>query len=536
LDDYSPCTTPTKISLSLSMTSIQTTESTLSLEESSSSDDDDAGDGDDGGGDGSGDDGVGDDGAGDDGGDCDDGGDDAGDAGDDDDEGSSHHEEAGPTSPVSSKEEEREPKEEERERASPIPTKAQSLRDKRRMMEAQHAEQKAKPRGDDDGGDDDGDDHDDNEGNSHHEEAGPTSPVISKEEERERASPIPTRAQSLRDKRRMMEAQHAEQKAKPRSMLALSPPKSPFSPTAGKRKMLTFRKNNKSENARSNRMIERLTEAEKQIEIKINEIATVEQEPGKQRMRAIQERAELKLRVSQIENTRKFYQQRLLTNSTGPVPMEILKVISDLPKYIPRQITLKEELAAFVKNLRETDPEEAALMFQEIRDWQDTEESALEVGVKAPDFSLRSRSGKMVDSHDLRRRSRLIVVFYHDVNSTMCKMNLTALERLRATFEREGAQLLAIGFEADTQNTASETGATFPLLADEAGIVATKFGIIRTEEFPILSTFILDTNGYILWKYVNCDYTQRPEPMDILEALPSQSKRRLKFFRRHDSH
>jgi peroxiredoxin len=96
--------------------------------------------------------------------------------------------------------------------------------------------------------------------------------------------------------------------------------------------------------------------------------------------------------------------------------------------------------------------------------------------------------------------------------------------------------LLAIGFEADTQNTASETGATFPLLADEAGIVATKFGIIRTEEFPILSTFILDTNGYILWKYVNCDYTQRPEPMDILEALPSQSKRRLKFFRRHDSH
>jgi peroxiredoxin len=321
----------------------------------------------------------------------------------------------------------------------------------------------------------------------------------------------------------------------PKSPYSPRPLKSAFSPTAAKRKLLSFRKNSKSENARSNRMIERLTEAEKQMEIKINELATVKQEPGKRRMRAIQERAELKLRMSQIENTRHFYQQRLLPHSTGPVPMEILKVISDLPKYQPRQITLKEELDAFVKNLRETDPEEAALMFQEIRDWEDTEELALEVGVKAPDFCLSSHSGNMVDSHALRRRSRLIVVFYHDVNSVMCKMNLTALERLHATFEREGAQLLAIGFEADTQKTASETGATFPLLADEAGIIATKFGIIRTEEFPILSTFVIDTNGAILWKYVNSDYTQRPEPMDILEALPSQTKRRLKFFRRHDS-
>lgn len=392
---------------------------------------------------------------------------------------------------------------------------------------------------DDDAGDDDS--------SSQHGSVPPAPPMVIRTEERDQLSPLPSRAQSLRDRRRMMEIQHVEQKD--RSLQSLSDstrtastanrdrtPKSPFSPTSSsKRKLLSFRRNNKSEDARSNRMIERLTEAENQLEVRITELTVLRQEPGKRRIRAMQERAELKLRMSQIEKTRNFYHQRVQTKSNGPVPMDILKVISDLPKYQPRQQTLTEELDAFVKNLRERDPEEAALMFQEIRDWEDTEELALDVGTTAPDFCLPSHDGKIVDSSALRRRSRLIVVFYHDVNSAMCKMNLTALERLRATFEREGAQLLAIGFEADTQHTANETGAKFPLLADAAGIVATKFGIIRTEEFPILSTFIIDTNGEVLWKYVNRDYTKRPEPIDILEALPSQTKRRLKFFRRQDS-
>eukprot|EP00957_Ditylum_brightwellii_P187983 14311782-Ditylum_brightwellii.AAC.1 len=80
-------------------------------------------------------------------------------------------------------------------------------------------------------------------------------------------------------------------------------------------------------------------------------------------------------------------------------------------------------------------------------------------------------------------------------------MNLIALQWLHKTFEREGAKLIAIGFEEDTKDTAKETEVTFPLLVDEVGILATKFGIIRGEELPILSTFFIDCDGTILWRY-----------------------------------
>ncbi|CAJ1959101.1 unnamed protein product [Cylindrotheca closterium] len=357
-----------------------------------------------------------------------------------------------------------------------------------------------------------------------------------------------SKAQSIRERRRMMEAWHTEQKSKSVMSVGSSSAASvsPFSPssknkkvTLGTRKSSSLsagqRKGTKDEMARYQRMVVRIVDAEKQAQNRIRRLSRGREKDARQRTLAMRERAELKLRLSQMEKARDFYKGLMAANTIQAIPMEILKTINDLPKYQPKpKMTLAEELETYVKTMQKEDPEETGFMYQEIRDWKDSADLALDVGTTAPDFRLyESHSGKQVDSFQLRQQWRIILVFYHDYDSPMCKMNLIALEKLKKTFEGEGAKLVAIGFEADTTDTVEETEVTFPLLADEAGILATRFGIIRGEEMPILSTFIIDNDGSILWKYVNTDYTKRPEPMDILEALPEKrSNKRKSIFRK----
>ncbi|KAL3937170.1 MAG: hypothetical protein SGBAC_007654 [Bacillariaceae sp.] len=363
-----------------------------------------------------------------------------------------------------------------------------------------------------------------------------------------------SKAQSIRERRRLMEAWHTEQKSKSVMSIGtastIEQPLSPFSPSSSKKQKLTLgarktsslavgskRRGTKEEMARYSRMVDRILDAEKQSEKRIRQLSRIRRhKDARERTLAMREGAELKLRVSQMEKARDFYEALIAAKMIEAIPMQILKTINALPKYQPKpKMTLTEELEAHVKLMQKEDPEESGYMFQEIRDWKDSADLALEVGATAPDFVLDSHTGKQVDSKTLRQQWRIILVFYHDYDSPMCKMNLVALQKLKKTFEGEGAKMIGIGFEADTRDTAEETEVTFPLLADEVGILATKFGIIRGEEMPILSTFIIDTDGSILWRYVNKDYTKRPEPMDILEALPEKSKtqrsnkRRLMF-------
>jgi hypothetical protein len=86
----------------------------------------------------------------------------------------------------------------------------------------------------------------------------------------------------------------------------------------------------KADIARAQRTIERLDQAELQLKMKGSEMTTVKYR-GRHRHKLIRQRAETQLRLSQIDVARKFYQRRIAKNSvTGPVPMEILKIVKSV--------------------------------------------------------------------------------------------------------------------------------------------------------------------------------------------------------------
>ncbi len=176
-------------------------------------------------------------------------------------------------------------------------------------------------------------------------------------------------------------------------------------------------------------------------------------------------------------------------------------------------------------------------------------ESSLQVGAKAPAFKLPDQDGKPVSSVELLRQRRLILCFIRGRWDPFCCGQLEAMNEFLPRFGQAGAALVAISPQTVKHSyfMHDQHRLRFPLLSDAGNQVARQFGIVYgvpyTEptnqqdiyrrvfinlpntngdaswELPIPATYILDRDGTVLYASVNPDYTERPEPAEILERL-----------------
>lgn len=58
------------------------------------------------------------------------------------------------------------------------------------------------------------------------------------------------------------------------------------------------------------------------------------------------------------------------------------------------------------------------------------------------------------------------------------------------------------------------------LYVDALKIDLTRFNGDESWELPIPATFVVDTDGMIVYSSADPDYTQRPEPADVVAAIP----------------
>ncbi len=116
--------------------------------------------------------------------------------------------------------------------------------------------------------------------------------------------------------------------------------------------------------------------------------------------------------------------------------------------------------------------------------------------------------------------------------------------------EQAGATLVAISPQIVKQSffMHDQHKLRFPLLSDAGNKIACQFGLTyrvpplqeaiyrrafvnlpftngdESWELPIPATYILDRDGTILYASANEDYTERPEPADIVQKLLAQFK------------
>jgi peroxiredoxin len=169
----------------------------------------------------------------------------------------------------------------------------------------------------------------------------------------------------------------------------------------------------------------------------------------------------------------------------------------------------------------------------------------LSISSKIPAFDLPDHDGKNVSSLQLLARGRLVLCFIRGRWCPFCVGQMEAMNLMVPEVEKAGATLAAISPQTVKQSffMHDQHKLRFPLLSDAANNVASQFRLTyrvpdeqqalyrRTFvnlpyvngddswELPIAATYVIDRDGTVIFASANEDYTDRPEPSDILRAL-----------------
>lgn len=173
--------------------------------------------------------------------------------------------------------------------------------------------------------------------------------------------------------------------------------------------------------------------------------------------------------------------------------------------------------------------------------------NSLAVGAKAPAFTLPDHNGEPVSSEELLGKGRLVLCFFRGRWDPFCCGQMEGMNRVLPEIEGVGASLAAISPQTVKQCffMADQHRLHLPLLSDRGNRVARQFGLVyrvpdeqqaiyrrafinlpftngdENWELPIPATYILDRDGSVLFASAKEDYTERPEPAEILERIRS---------------
>jgi peroxiredoxin len=206
-----------------------------------------------------------------------------------------------------------------------------------------------------------------------------------------------------------------------------------------------------------------------------------------------------------------------------------------------------DEITAQTRNL--VQPERLAVGERAIEELfaSGIETRLLPVGSQAPGFSLPDFSGKVVRSADLLALGPLVINFFRGRWCPYCVTELETWRDLYPGLRERGAMVIGISPQTQRQSdfTAGHHQIPFPLLSDPGCAVASRYGLVwtlpdylqryyrgillnipfvngdETWKLPLPATYVIDQDGKILYAEGHADFRVRPEPEEVLRAIPS---------------
>ena len=171
--------------------------------------------------------------------------------------------------------------------------------------------------------------------------------------------------------------------------------------------------------------------------------------------------------------------------------------------------------------------------------------NALASGEQANNFQLANAKGGETALADLLKSGPVVISFYRGGWCPYCNLEFKALNDSLSTIKSLGANLVGISPELpdNSISTAEKHALEFDVLSDVGNIVARDYGIVMdvpdsmrplylqwgldvpsangddTWELPIPATYVIDSDGTVVFAYVNKNYTERLEPEEIINAL-----------------
>ncbi|MBW4643128.1 MAG: AhpC/TSA family protein [Goleter apudmare HA4340-LM2] len=188
-----------------------------------------------------------------------------------------------------------------------------------------------------------------------------------------------------------------------------------------------------------------------------------------------------------------------------------------------------------------------SLIIQAINELKSTNivDQSIKVGDIIPDFTLPNAFGQPVELQKLLASGPVVISFFRGSWCPFCNLELAALQQALPAIKTLGASLIAISPQAShyTRSTVEKHELRYEVLSDRHNHIAHQFGIVfqipeylRPElqkigyalprangaqpfELPIPATFIVSQEGKVIYAFVDPDYTQRLDPIEIVTIL-----------------
>jgi peroxiredoxin len=174
--------------------------------------------------------------------------------------------------------------------------------------------------------------------------------------------------------------------------------------------------------------------------------------------------------------------------------------------------------------------------------------SILPIGAKIPEINLPDQDGRNVSSSALLAKGRLVLCFIRGRWCPFCVAQMEAMNTILPQIEQAGATLIAISPQTVKQSffMHDQHKLHFPLLSDTGNKLAQKFGLAYTVSdeqktlyqrsfvnlpfingdstwlLPIPATYVIDLDATVIYASANEDYTERPEPRELVRVLGSK--------------
>lgn len=172
---------------------------------------------------------------------------------------------------------------------------------------------------------------------------------------------------------------------------------------------------------------------------------------------------------------------------------------------------------------------------------------ALAPGSPVPEFELPDHNGHTTRSADLLAQGPLVLIFFRGRWCPFCVGQMEAMKAIVPQLKSLGASVVGISPQSVHQSylMADQHKLSFPLLSDSGNRVAKRFGLAyrvpayqqeiyrrvfvnlpfvngdESWELPVPATCVVDPNRLVARTWADADYTNRPEPADILRFLVS---------------
>ncbi len=171
-------------------------------------------------------------------------------------------------------------------------------------------------------------------------------------------------------------------------------------------------------------------------------------------------------------------------------------------------------------------------------------DNAINLGQKAIDFTLKNALGDTTHLKDTLEQGPVILTWYRGGWCPYCNLTLQYLQNNLSEFKKYGANLLALTPELPDKSlsTKEKHDLEFEILSDIGNKVAKQYGLVYkltdalaevyqnklglenyngddSSELPITATYVIDSKGTVKYAFLDADYRNRADILEILEAL-----------------